>query len=68
MKMSMYWEQQSLELEFSDRGFAPLDICEQLKKDGREALLEILLLNYGKETEDFIKRVERFKKSRFGNK
>lgn len=59
----MFWEQESWQLEFQERGFTPIDILEQLGKTGREALLEIFLINYNSETEDFRKNLYRFKKN-----
>lgn len=61
----MYWEQQSFALRFKENGFTPLDLCNQLGKDGRECILEILLINYREETEEFIASLKKFEKMNF---
>lgn len=64
----MFWEQKSWDLDLSEHGFTPIDLCEQLDITGREALLEILVLNYRKETKKFIADIERFEKKNLQEK
>ena len=65
MITKMFWEQEEWNLEFKENGFTPLGLIKQLDKSGREALLEILFINYRDESESFVKKLKKFQKINF---
>jgi hypothetical protein len=49
--MKLFWEQQDWKINVPENGTTPLDVLEQIGKEGRAAFLEILLINYGEEAD-----------------
>ena len=60
----LFWEQQSWSCEVDD-GTTPLDILQQIGKEGRAAFIEILAINYRDELEEQIKAIRNFEKKNF---
>jgi len=57
--MKLFWEQEQWEVDIPESGTTPLEILEKIGKEGRNAFIEILLINYKEEVEEEQKLLNR---------
>ena len=54
----MWWESRHYTITSACAGLTPIDLLEQLGKEGRKALLSVLIINHQEEVAQMLKKYE----------